>query len=168
MYSIFFLHPSTCPPSQSQSYPTPSVICLRRRPLCCGTVPRYCSQHNGIVCPSTRLLLETQQTITTWNPNFLPLIEAYPPPDQPPANVPCCTSTCNTVYCRPYLYQHPTFINLRNYPHDHCASVSDQHWCAWSSSIRTSISTFPIPLISCSFTSLFSVLSILSDDLPFL
>lgn len=45
----FFLHPSTCPPSQSQSYPTPSIIRLRRRPLYCGSVPRYCSQHIGIV-----------------------------------------------------------------------------------------------------------------------
>jgi len=51
-------------------------------------------------------------------PNFLPLIEAYPPPDQPPTDVVFLSTGC--------LFPVPTFSH--EYLHDHRGPpVSDQH-----------------------------------------
>ena len=98
-------------------------------------------------------------------PKFPPLIEAYPllislPPTFPVVLLPA------TLFIAAHLCINIPPINLRDYPHDHRAPASDQQWCARSPSIRTPLHIFP--LISCSFPSLFSLLSILSDDLPFL
>src|SRR5437016_10810727 len=50
--------------------------------------------------------------MTTWNPNFLPLIEAYP----------ILISLPPTLY----FYHIPCTNILLDYPHDHRAQVSDQ------------------------------------------
>jgi len=57
-------------------------------------------------------------------------------------------------------------IQLAIPPHDHCTSVSDQHWCAWSSSIRTPISYFPVAIVLLHFPFLAPIHIIRRSSVP--
>jgi hypothetical protein len=88
-------------------------------------------------------------------PKFLPLIEAHPPPDQPPTDVVFPPTRCL------FLYQHS-----HDYLHDHCGPVSDQHRVL----MVPLLFTHPSHLLSHCYRApgYFSLLFLLSDDLPFL
>lgn len=163
--SIFFLHLSTCPPSQSRSYPTPSIICLRRRPLCCGSVPRYCSQHTGIVHVIRREFPSRLSRRSRHGTQFPALDRSIPP----------SWSACHRRSLLLYFYlQHcllppifvstPHFINFRDYP------TIKVHRCPINAGVPGPLlSARPshlFPLLSCSST--FSLLFLFPHDLLFL
>jgi hypothetical protein len=93
--SFFLNFPVVLPPSQSQPNPHPSITGLRRRPLHCGSVPRHCSRHTGIVLSSRHSPRDSAE-LHTWKSTYC-LRSKHTLPIQPPADV--------LLYCF-FLYQH--------------------------------------------------------------
>lgn len=146
-------------PNPIQSHPS---ICLRRRPLYCGSVPRICSRHTGIVFLRLDIPRESADDhrhgnqISGLRPKHTPLLISLPS-----TFFPVFFNIGIFILNYLYLYHHPFLFT---------ATPHDQHrWCLINTRDRDLLLSIDIIIIISSFPflvlldSVFSHLFILSD-----